>query len=144
MRRPSPRSARGREIERQQYYRRVAGLKNEITLEQEIEEDTSIVGTPDDMIAALERLQDATGGFGGFMVLANDWADRERTLNSYELIARYVIPHFSGMLDPLRSSYDMVAGNKRAYGAPVMAAIAKAYDDAGKLMPSDLSPANIR
>jgi limonene 1,2-monooxygenase len=134
----------GRDIERVQYYRRVAGLKNEISLEQEIEEDTSIVGTPDDMIAALERLQDATGGFGGFMVLANDWASRERTLNSYELIARYVIPHFSGMLDPLRASYDMVAGNKRTYGAPVMAAIAKAYDDAGKPMPSDLSPANIR
>jgi limonene 1,2-monooxygenase len=134
----------GREYERQHYYRRVAGLKNDITLEQEIEEDTSIVGTPDDMIAALERLQEATGGFGGFMVLANDWASRERTLNSYELIARYVVPHFSGMLDPLRSSYEMVARNKRSYGAPVMAAISKAYEDAGKAMPDTLSPANIR
>ena len=60
-----------------------------MTLEQEIDEDTSIVGTPDDMIAALERLTAATGGFGGFLVLANDWANRERTLNSYELIARF-------------------------------------------------------
>jgi limonene 1,2-monooxygenase len=122
----------------------VAGMKNDITLEQEIDEDTSIVGTPDDMIAALDRLTEATGGFGGFLVLANDWANRERTLNSYELIARYVIPHFTGMLDPLRSSYDMVVRNKRSYGPPAMAAIAKAYADAGETMPDDLNPATLR
>jgi limonene 1,2-monooxygenase len=134
----------GRDYERNFYYRRVAGMKNDITLEQEIEEDTSIVGTPDDMIAALDRLTEATGGFGGFLVLANDWANRERTLNSYELIARYVIPHFTGMLDPLRSSYDMVVRNKRSYGGPAMAAIAKAFADAGETMPDDLNPATLR
>jgi limonene 1,2-monooxygenase len=134
----------GRDYERNNYYRRVAGMKNDITLEQEIEEDTSIVGTPDDMIAALERLTEATGGFGGFLVLANDWANRERTLGSYELIARYVIPHFTGMLEPLRSSYDMVVRNKRSYGKPAMEAIAKAYADAGQPMPDDLNPANLR
>ena len=134
----------GRDDERQNYYRRVAGMKNDTTLEQEIEEDTSLVGTPDDMIAALERLLAATGGFGGFLVLANDWANQRATLNSYELIARYVIPHFSGMLDPLRSSYDMVVRNKVSYGKPVMAAITKAYADAGKPLPDDLNPATLR
>jgi limonene 1,2-monooxygenase len=134
----------GRDYERNFYYRRVAGMKNDITLEQEIDEDTSIVGTPDDMIAALDRLTEATGGFGGFLVLANDWANPDRTLKSYELIARYVIPHFTGMLDPLRSSYDMVVRNKRSYGPPAMAAIAKAYADAGETMPDDLNPATLR
>lgn len=134
----------GRDYERHYYYRRVAGLKNDITLEQEIEEDTSIVGTPDDMIAALERLTEVTGGFGGFLVLANDWANRERTLNSYELIARYVIPRFKHMLEPLQSSYDMVVRNKASYGKPAMAAIARAYADAGQPMPEDLNPTNLR
>jgi limonene 1,2-monooxygenase len=134
----------GRDYERNNYYRRVAGMKNDITLEQEIDEDTSIVGTPDDMIAALDRLTEATGGFGGFLVLANDWANPDRTLKSYELIARYVIPHFTGMLDPLRSSYDMVVRNKRSYGPTAMAAIAKAYADAGETMPDDLNPATLR
>jgi limonene 1,2-monooxygenase len=134
----------GREYERHHYYRRVAGLRNDVTLEQEIDEDTSIVGTPDDMIAALERLTEATGGFGGFLVLANDWANRERTLNSYELVARYVIPHFKGMIEPLRASYAMVAGNKASYGKVAMAAITKAYDDAGKPMPTDLNAGNLR
>ena len=89
----------GRDHEREHYYRRVAGMRNSTTLEEEIEQDTSIIGTPDDMIAALRRLQDATGGFGGFMVLANDWASHEATLRSYELIALRVIPELRGHLD---------------------------------------------
>jgi limonene 1,2-monooxygenase len=134
----------GREYERQNYFRRVAGLKSDSTLEQEIEQDTSIVGTPEHVVGALTRLQEETGGFGGFLVMAHEWANREKTLRSYELMARYVIPHFKGMLDPLRASYDTVVANKRSYGGPAMAAIAKAFEDAGKPFPDDLTGANIR
>lgn len=115
----------GREVERIGYVKRIAGLKNDYTLEQEIAEDAAIVGTPDDMIEALHRLQTVTGGFGGFLVLAGDWADREATLRSYELMGRYVIPDFRGHLEPLRASYDTVVAKKKDYGAPVMAAIKK-------------------
>ena len=88
----------GREREREGYFRKVAGLRNDHTLEQEIEDDASIVGTPDDMIEALHRFQSSTGGFGGFLVLGNDWANHQDTLRSYELIAHQVIPVFNGML----------------------------------------------
>ena len=134
----------GRETERIGYFKRVAGLKNDSTLEQEIAEDAAIVGTPEDMIEALHRLQTVTGGFGGFLVLAGDWADREATLRSYELMGRYVIPEFRGHLEPLRASYDMVVSKKKDYGAPAMAAIKKAYEDAGQQMPEDLNPTNLR
>lgn len=134
----------GRERERDGYFRKVAGLKNDHTLEQEIAEDTALVGTPDDMIAALHRLWDATGGFGGFLVLAHDWADREQTLRSYELMGRYVIPEFTGQLEPLRRSYDTVIRNKRDYGAPALEAIRKAYADAGEPMPDELGLTNLR
>lgn len=110
----------------------------------EIEEDAAIVGTPDDMIEALRCLQNVTGGFGGFWCWASDWADREATLRSYELMGRYVIPEFRGHLDPLRASYDTVVAKKRDYGAPAMAAIQKAYEDAGQRMPADLNPTNLR
>ena len=96
------------------------------------------------MIEALHRLQKVTGGFGGFLVLAGDWADREATLRSYELMGRYVIPEFRGHLEPLRASYDMVVSKNRDYGAPAMAAIKKAYEDAGQRMPEDLDPTNLR
>ena len=134
----------GREREREGYFRKVAGLRNDHTLEQEIEDDASIVGTPDDMIEALHRLQAATGGFGGFLVFGNDWANHQDTLRSYELIARQVIPRFNGMLEPLQRSYDAVVENKRSFGEPVMKAIRKAYEDAGQQIPENLTTKNLR
>lgn len=53
-----------------------------------------VIGTPDDAIAHIERLQEATGGFGKFLFMTHNWADRQATLKSHELIADYVIPHF--------------------------------------------------
>jgi len=134
----------GREREREGYFRKVAGLRNDHTLEQEIEDDASIVGTPDDMIEALHRLQSSTGGFGGFLVLGNDWAKHQDTLRSYELIARQVIPVFNGMLKPLQHSYDTVVNNKRSFAEPVMKAIRRAYEDAGQQIPENLTPKNLR
>ena len=57
-----------------------------------------IVGTPDDCIAAIKRLDERSGGFGGLLVMAHEWAPREKILHSYELMARYVAPHFQGTL----------------------------------------------
>jgi limonene 1,2-monooxygenase len=56
----------------------------------------AVIGTPDDAIVQLERLQEQSGGFGCFLQLAHNWADWERTQKSYELWARYVAPHFRG------------------------------------------------
>jgi limonene 1,2-monooxygenase len=55
-----------------------------------------------------------------------------------------VIPEFRGHLEPLRARYDRVVAKKRDYGAPAMAAIKKAYEDAGQQMPEDLNPTNLR
>ena len=51
-----------------------------------------IVGSPDDCIEAINKLQEQSGGFGGFLVQTVDWAPREKVLRSYELMARYVMP----------------------------------------------------
>lgn len=62
------------------------------------------IGTPDDLVAAIQRLEAATGGFGGLLVQAVDWATREQVMHSYELIARYVKPRFQGSLAGLEAS----------------------------------------
>ena len=62
------------------------------------------VGTPDDLIAHIKRLDEESGGFGGLLVQATEWGTREQVLHSYELIGRYVKPHFQGSLANLRSS----------------------------------------
>jgi limonene 1,2-monooxygenase len=55
-----------------------------------------IVGTPDDCIEGIKRLEEQSGGFGGFLVQTIDWAPREKMLHSFELLARYVMPQFQG------------------------------------------------
>ena len=54
------------------------------------------VGTPDDCIEGIKRLDEQSGGYGGFLVQTVDWAPRDKMLHSYELLARYVMPHFQG------------------------------------------------
>ena len=61
-----------------------------------VETGAWIVGTPDDCIEGIKRLDEQSGGFGGFLVQTIDWAPRDRMLNSYELLARYVMPEFQG------------------------------------------------
>ena len=60
------------------------------------EAQIAVIGTPDDLIQQIERLQQQSGGFGVFLDMAHNWADFEQTKRSYELIARYVMPHFQG------------------------------------------------
>ncbi len=62
------------------------------------------VGTPDDPIAKIKELDEQSGGFGGFMIQATEWGTREQVMHSYELIARYVMPHFQGSLTNLQIS----------------------------------------
>ncbi len=62
------------------------------------------VGTPDDLIARIKELDASSGGFGGFLIQATEWTTREQVLHSYELVARYVMPHFQGSLASLEAS----------------------------------------
>ena len=81
-----------------------------------------IVGTPDDCIEGIKRLDERSGGFGAFLVQTIDWAPREKILHSYELIARYVMPHFQGTISgPAASNQwaferreELMAGRARA------------------------------
>ena len=66
---------------------------------------TTLVGTPDTVAKGIERLLGySDGGFGGVLFRAHEWANREQTLRSYELFARYVMPRFQGSLDTIVGS----------------------------------------
>jgi limonene 1,2-monooxygenase len=53
-----------------------------------------VVGTPEDAIAQIDRLYARQGQFGAFLQLAHNWANWDATKKSYDLYARYVVPHF--------------------------------------------------
>jgi limonene 1,2-monooxygenase len=81
----------------------------EKVIEGMVERGAWIVGTPDDCIEGIKRLEERSGGFGGFLVQAVDWAPREHVLHSYELLARHVMPHFQG------TALSTAASNEWAY-----------------------------
>jgi len=83
----------------------------------------SVIGTPDDLIAAIRSLQDMTGGFGVVLGFAHDWADREAMFRSWELFARYVIPELNGYFRPLQASADYLEANKSELMAGASAAV---------------------
>lgn len=69
-----------------------------------VERNQWIVGTPDDCVAGINRLLEASGGFGGLLIRVEDWAPRDKIHRSYELLARYVMPQFQGSLVGIESS----------------------------------------
>jgi limonene 1,2-monooxygenase len=87
----------------------------------------AVIGTPDDAIAQLRRLDEQSGGFGTFLCMAHEWADRPETLRSYELLARYVMPEINGSAATLTASRDWAAENRPEFigaaGNAVMSAI---------------------
>ncbi|MEM7405496.1 MAG: LLM class flavin-dependent oxidoreductase [Pseudomonadota bacterium] len=87
------------------------------------------IGTPDDLIQLIHDLQERSGGFGGFMVQPVDWATREETLKSYELLARYVMPVFQGSLVGLEASRADVARQSGEHQRQRDAAAARAEQD---------------
>jgi limonene 1,2-monooxygenase len=82
-----------------------------------------IVGTPDDLIAAIRHLQQITGGFGVVLGFAHDWANREASMRSWELVSRFVIPAINGTVRPMQASADYVHENKAALIAGAGAAV---------------------
>jgi limonene 1,2-monooxygenase len=97
----------------------------------------AVIGTPDDAIAQIQRLADQSGGFGTYLIMAHEWADRAETLRSYELIARYVMPVFQTSADTLVASRDWAADNRPTFigeaGAAVFTAIQKHNEERQQL-----------
>jgi limonene 1,2-monooxygenase len=89
----------------------------------------SVIGTPDQAIAQIQRLIDQSGGFGTFLFMAHEWANRERTLASYELFAREVMPHFQGQMERAVGSRDWAAENRPEFIGAATTAVMKAFQD---------------
>ncbi|ARR55281.1 LLM class flavin-dependent oxidoreductase [Rhizorhabdus wittichii DC-6] len=75
----------------------------------------AVIGTPDDLVVSIRKLYEASGGFGTLIGLAHDWANREDTLRSWDLVARYVIPEVNKMLESYRASREYVAQHREAF-----------------------------
>ena len=99
---------------------------------------TTLVGSPDTAIRVIERLLAASeGGFGGMLFRAHEWANREDTLKSYELFARYVMPHFQGSTETLFGSRQWIRDNRRRVLGNNVEAVRRAFTDTGRAVPDE-------
>lgn len=87
-----------------------------------------IIGTPEDAIHEIERIQKALGGFGVILVFGNDLAPFPAQLRSFELLAEFVKPHFSRRNAPRAASYAWAAANQTANRQEGLTAVAEASD----------------
>ena len=71
-----------------------------------VDSGRAVIGTPDDAIAMIEKLQAKQGEFGVVLFQSHNWADWEETKKSYELYARFVMPHFAGTNRNRQASYN--------------------------------------
>jgi limonene 1,2-monooxygenase len=93
-----------------------------------LENKMAVIGTPDDAIAYIETLLEGAGGFGALLQLAHNWADFNETKRHYELMARYVFPHFQNTNTLRRISYDLSHANRDRFAGAGAAAVQAEID----------------
>lgn len=83
----------------------------------------AVIGTPDDAIAQIERLQVQSGGFGAFLCMDHNCAPWEAKKKSYEMLARYVAPRFQELNVNREASLEWAATNRPRFIGEAMAAV---------------------
>jgi limonene 1,2-monooxygenase len=130
---------RGERLETETYFGETLGrppTRTEDPLGDGLRAGTTLVGSPETVANGIERLLAFTeGGAGGVLFRSHEWADRAQTLNSYELVARWVMPRFQGSLRQPTESRDWCVDNREGIFAPNIAALRQAFTDAGQDVP---------
>jgi limonene 1,2-monooxygenase len=101
----------------------------------------AVIGTPEDAVAQIRRLQEQSGGFGTLLLFAHNWADWEQTKRSYEMFARFVMPQVDDMIDNRAVSEAECRANRPELagqiGAAIQDRIQRHIDEHGK---KDIAP----
>jgi len=103
------------------------------------EDSTAVIGTPDDLVERIREMVDITGGFGCVIGFVHDWANREDTRRSWDMVARYVIPEINGLLDSYKESHKFVTENREYWDRAGEAILSKINENerAAEIMEKD-------
>lgn len=100
-----------------------------------------VIGTPDDFVAQMGRLNEQSGGFGCFLNLDQHWADWTETRRSYELIGRFAIPKINKLNDLRQRSEQFLRDNHPKFRGELDSAVrAKLQQYADAKGAENLSP----
>jgi limonene 1,2-monooxygenase len=131
--------ARGERLETLDYFSDTLGrppMRSEDPLGEGLRAGTTFVGSPETLIKGIGRLLEHTeGGCGAVLFRSHEWANREDTLRSYELFARWVMPRFQGSVETTLASREWCSENRHGVFGPHIGALRKAFTDAGQEVP---------
>ena len=134
--------ARGERVETLSYFSETLGrppMRSEDPLGEGLRAGTTFVGSPETLIKGIERLLEYTeGGCGAVLFRSHEWANREDTLRSYELFARWVMPRFQGSVETTIGSREWCSENRTGIFGPHIGALRKAFTDAGQDVPEHM------
>ena len=88
-----------------------------------------VIGTPDDLIARIREMIDVTGGFGTVIGFVHDWCTPADNFNSWDLVARYVVPEINGLLEGYRESQRHVIENREVFERAGQAVMSKIMEN---------------
>ena len=134
--------ARGERVETLSYFSDTLGrppMRSEDPLGEGLRAGTTFVGSPDTLIKGIASLLEYTeGGCGAVLFRSHEWANREDTLRSYELFARWVMPRFQGSVETTIASREWCSENRTGIFGPHIGALRKAFTDAGQDVPEHM------
>ncbi|AKL73018.1 flavin-dependent oxidoreductase, F420-dependent methylene-tetrahydromethanopterin reductase [Actinobacteria bacterium IMCC26256] len=108
----------------------VSGETVEEILENNRISGFAVIGSPEDAIARIQELLDASnGGFGAFLFLDHNWANPTAKHRSYELFAQYVMPHFQDQIAAQAESHRWLTESGGEFVNRAVQAISKATTD---------------
>lgn len=98
------------------------------TLEDLIESGEIVIGTPDDAIAQIHRLEQKVPDFGCLLLLDKNWAETHHKKRSMEMIARYVLPAINGDNRNRERSFDWARENRDGFIEVIQTATKRAFE----------------
>lgn len=97
-------------------------------LEELIERGEAVVGTPDDAIAQIRRLEQKVPDFGCLLLFDKNWAEMEHKKRSLEMMMRYVLPEINGDNDLRRQSFAWQHQNREAFYGTLVEGTRRAFE----------------
>jgi limonene 1,2-monooxygenase len=106
------------------------------------ESGMGVIGTPQEGIEQIERLEEqSNGGFGCYLMFAHNWANWQDTLQHYNLFANLVMPQFKGTLKRLKANEQWARTNRDELAARQWKAINDFKDKHAKEQDAKKAPA---
>jgi limonene 1,2-monooxygenase len=99
-----------------------------LSLEQLVERQEAVIGTPDDAIAQIRRLESQIPDFGVLLLFDRNWANVENKKRSLEMIMRYVLPAINGDNVNRAKSYEWLYRDREQFMDVMMAGTKRAFD----------------